>query len=64
MARAINIVALLGTLVLVFSIMVSMRGAFPVSFRLLELVAAITVLCCVIANIVLRAKERRDHNRS
>ena len=62
MSRIINFIALIGTLVLVLSILVSMRGAFPVSFRLLELVAAITVLVAVIANMVVRAKEGRNRS--
>jgi hypothetical protein len=61
-SRLINVVAVLGAIVLVLSVLVSMRGAFPVSFRLLELVAAITVLGCVIANMVLYAKERRNRS--
>ena len=62
MSRAINIVALLGTIVLVISVLVSMRGAFPTSFRLLELVAAITVAVAVISNLVVQAKERKNRS--
>jgi hypothetical protein len=61
-SRLINVVAVLGAIVLVLSMLVSMRGAFPVSFRLLELVAALTVLFCVVANLVLHAKERRNRS--
>jgi len=62
MSRAISIVALLGTIVLVISVLVSMRGTFPTSFRLLELVAAITVAVAVIINLVIQAKERKNRS--
>ena len=62
MNRIINTLALTGTVVLVLSILASMRGAFPVSFRLVELAAALTVLFAVTASIVMSAKERRNRS--
>lgn len=62
MSRIINFVALTGTVVLILSVLASMRGAFPVSFRLVELAAALTVLFAVAANIVISARHRRNRS--